>query len=70
MRTIIDLDERDRADINALAQSLGIGPDALIKEAVREFLIRNRQASRDEAVTIWFENSRRKLSGVEEKRGV
>jgi predicted DNA-binding protein len=45
MRIQVDLEERERRALHALSKSLGVRSDVLVKEAIREFLHRNGQAS-------------------------
>jgi hypothetical protein len=45
MRIVIDLEERQMRALDSLSKSLDICHDSLIREAIRSFVQRNRQAS-------------------------
>lgn len=49
MRIQVDLEERDRRMLHALATSLGVRSDILVKEAIRAYLQRHAQASGKES---------------------
>jgi predicted transcriptional regulator len=53
MRTLIDLPERDLRALTELAASRGMSRAALMREAVEDYLARQRPLQKDDAFGLW-----------------
>ncbi|MFI4975851.1 MAG: ribbon-helix-helix protein, CopG family [Caulobacterales bacterium] len=53
MRTLVDIPDQDVQALDALRERRGASRARIIREAIREFLVKNSASVEDEAFGLW-----------------
>ncbi len=65
MRALVDLDEKQIRDLDAMARAAKRSRASLIRQAIEDFLGRSRDEQVDDAFGLW---GKRKVDGLEYQR--